>query len=517
MIGTGAKQTFFLGIFMRSFKFLRTGVVVLLAIVLLTGAGTVRSQQLDPATRLNELRRLQDELRLSNALQEADVVVMMSERAFIEGLRQFVGLEIVLSNGSTVRITSFDGELQTGAAAIKVGLQSKSKVTVNLQLAGRIGTGERGERFFKIPYQVTNVTLMNGKLSGMFLKTLFGEWLSPGKWNEELPTFELPIEYGDFIHMPAGRMDIAGSVPVELKTPEYRPAFRFALTSFLVLNRRALLGLKMIEQSGMPDRPSIIPTSYAGSVDPGLIESEIETMAQGLMNTGDLHVRMSRRLVNRMLEQIVTAKDVDFDIRLKPGRLRADEIDTLVKVTNYTDIEGGEGRADIRQLSLEKIDNGRLNFRISGQGEIDARLRGKEFGVPYSLSPRTTFNIKDAQVPMQFVSEGDHVVLQAVPGATLPVDLRFSLMIAGRDLGINRSLTIEADQWLKRIELPSFFGRRISLPRKIEIDAGGNLYVTESTRLDYNLSKVRIDAREGALDFVADVSVARQASAGAKP
>lgn len=508
---------------MSRFKSIRSGLIYLLAVLVLTGGGvgTVRSQQADTSSRLSELRRLRDELRLSNTLSEADVVVMMSERAFIDALKQFIGLEIVLSNGSTVRITSFDGQLQTAAAVIKVGLQSKSKVTVNLQLSGRIGTGESGEQFFKIPYQVTNVTLMNGKLSGIFLKSLFGEWLSPAKWNEELPTFELPIEYGDFIHMPAGRMEIAGSVPVELSTPEYKPAFRFALTTFLVLNKRAVLGLKLQDGSGARIPPSIIPTSFTGSnsSEPGLIENEIESMAEGLMNAGDLHVRMSRRLVNRMLDQIVKAREVDFDIRLKPGRLRTDEVNTLVKVTNFTDIESGEGRADIKQLSLEKIDNGRLNFKVTGQGEIDARLRGKEFGVPYSLSPRTTFNIRDALVPMQFVSEGDHLVLQAVPGATLPVALRFSLSVAGRDLGIDRNLTIQADQWLKRIELPSFFGREITLPRKIEIDAGGNLYVMESKRLNYNLSRVRLSAGEGAIDFVADVSVAgnEQSAAGAKP
>lgn len=508
---------------MSRFKSIRSGLIYLLAVLVLTGGGvgTVRSQQADTSSRLSELRRLRDELRLSNTLSEADVVVMMSERAFVDALKQFIGLEIVLSNGSTVRITSFEGQLQTAAAVIKVGLQSKSKVTVNLQLSGRIGTGESGEQFFKIPYQVTNVTLMNGKLSGIFLKSLFGEWLSPGKWNEELPTFELPIEYGDFIHMPAGRMDIAGSVPVELSTPEYKPAFRFALTTFLVLNKRAVLGLKLLDGSGARTSPSIIPTSFTGSnsSEPGLIENEIESMAEGLMNAGDLHVRMSRRLVNRMLDQIVKSREVDFDIRLKPGRLRTDEINTLVKVTNFTDIESGEGRADIKQLSLEKIDNGRLNFKVTGQGEIDARLRGKEFGVPYSLSPRTTFNIRDALVPMQFVSEGDHVVLRAVPGATLPVDLRFSLPVAGRDLGIDRNLTIQADQWLKRIELPSFFGREITLPRKIEIDAGGNLYVMESKRLNYNLSRVRLSAGAGAIDFVADVSVAgnEHAATGAKP
>lgn len=500
---------------MNRYGLIRHAVIILMAVLMVIlpvelPAGRSLAQQVDSSSRLSELRRLRDEMRLNNSLRDADVVLMISERAFIDMLKQFVGTEIQLSNGSTVKITSFDGELQTGAAFVKVGLQSKSKVTVNIQLAGRIRTGERGEQFFRFPYQVTNVSLMNGKLSGLFLKSLFGEWLSPGKWNEELPTFELPLEYADFIHMPAGRMEVNGSVPLELTTPEYRPSFRFALSGFMVFNRRAVLGLKLLDADARPGQPRVIPTSFTGtdSAEPAIIEQEIESMAAGMVNSGDLHVRLSRRLVNRMLDQVVTAKDVDFDIRLKPGRLRSDEINALVKVTNYTDVEGGEGRADIRQLQLEKIDTGGLKFRLTGQGEIDARLRGREFGVPYSLSPRTAFSLKDAIVPMQFVSEGDRLILQAVPGSKLPVDLRFSLIVAGKDIGINRNLEIQADQWLKRIELPSFFGREIDIPRKIMVDAGGNLHMLESSRINYKLSRVRLAAGDGAIEFITDVSVA---------
>ena len=79
--------------------------------------------------------------------------------------------------------------------------------------------------------------------------------------------------------------------------------------------------------------------------------------------------------------------------------------------------------------------------------------------------------------------------------------------MAGRDVGINRNSVIPADRWLNRIELPSLFGREISLPRKMEVDAGGNLYVTEKLALNYTLRNLRLSAKDDAIEIRADVRV----------
>src|SRR5262249_22007991 len=154
--------------------------------------------------------------------------------------------------------------------------------------------------------------------------------------------------------------------------------------------------------------------------------------------------------------------------------------------------ESGEGRADITQLNIERIADGKLTLRLSGQGEADARLRGREYGVPYAISPHMAFSIKDQPLPLEFVGEDRKIFLRAAPGATVPIDVQFKLKIGGQDLSFSRQSDAPADQWLKRIELPSFFDREISLPRKMEMDAGRNLHITEKRTLVYSLSDLRV-------------------------
>ncbi len=47
----------------------------------------VRAQQNDEAQRVNELRRLRDQLQLTNGLRDADAVVILGERVLIEAAR----------------------------------------------------------------------------------------------------------------------------------------------------------------------------------------------------------------------------------------------------------------------------------------------------------------------------------------------------------------------------------------------------------------------------------------------
>jgi len=212
-------------------------------------------------------------------------------------------------------------------------------------------------------------------------------------------------------------------------------------------------------------------------------------------------------VINALFAQMSAAHNADFNIRLKRGRIRTEEVNVIVNVTNYTDVESGEGRADMTQLNIERIADGKVDVRLSGQGAVDARVSGREYGIPYTLSPRMTFSIQDQSLPLEFGAEEKKIFLRASPGSTLPINVRFSLKVAGQDFGFSRQSVAQADKWLNRIELPSFFDREISLPRKMEIDAGGNLHITERRNLSYTLSNLRVGAKNDVIEIIADVKL----------
>ena len=483
-------------------KSLRVSIIFSLLWLTLQQVGV--AQQSSAPQRLDELRRLRDQLALNQGLRNADVLAVLSEHAFREAARQLVGLEIVLSNGGTIRVTSVETELRTAAAIVKIGLQAKSSVTVNLQLLGRINSGELEKDALRLPVQVTEVKLANGLFSSVLIKTLFGAWLKPETWNDELPAIELPLEISESLKIPASRFETSGEMPIEISTPAFDAPLKFALTSFWILNKRAVLALELAHEVANVTQTS---TASVNHNDPVALENEIERLCQHLNNNGDLRIRVGRRVISQMLAQIAQSQTTDFDIRLKQGRLRTEEVTAIVKVTNYTDVEGGQGRADLTELSVNRIFDNKIDLKLSGQGELDAQLRGREYGIPYRLSPHVTFAIKDQLVPLQFANDDKGVFLRAVPGATFPINLRISTSVAGRNLGINRTVTVQADRWLDRVDLPSFFGREIPMPRRMEIDAGGNLYITERQRLLYTMNNLRLKASEDALDIVADVKL----------
>jgi hypothetical protein len=464
------------------------------------------AQQAEDSLRLHELRRLRDQLALDQASRNADVLVVINERALAEAARQLIGLEVVLSNGGTIRVTSIESEWKTAAALVKIGLQAKSSVTINMQLIGRINSGEIDKDSLRLPVRVTEVKLANGLFSSMLIKTIFGDWLKPETWNDELPAIKLPLELSEAMQIPASKFEVAGDLPMEISTPAFQPRLKFALTSLFMLDKRAVLALRM---SGADAGASAIQTSYPSenNNDPISLESEIESMAKELNGAGDLRLRLGRRVISELLSQIATAQQNDFDIRLKPGRIRAEEVNAIIDFLNYTDVESGQGRADISALGIDRIADGRIHLRMNGQGELDVRLRGREYGIPYSLSPHITFAIRDQILPMQFAGEGDRVILRALPGASFPIDLRISTKVAGREIGIDRKVAVQADRWLNRIELPAFFGREIPLPRRVEVDADGNWRVAKTQKLNYTLGNLRLSASDDALDIVADVKL----------
>lgn len=478
----------------------------LLALWLSCGA-VAWAQAIDEAQRLHELRRLRDELQLNNGLRDADVVVVLSERAVAEAARQLVGLEIELNNGGRLRLTSVASELQPGAAIVKIGVQAKSSVTLNMELTGRVLSGELAGDVLRLPYRVTDVKLQNNLFSALLIKTLFGGWLTAQKWNDELPALELPLRVADAMQLPANRFAVAGTLPMEITTPAYQAPLRLALASLVVLDKRAVLALRL--EQAAERRANVVVASRPSETDndAAALAAEIAQLGAELRSEGDVRVRLSRRVLSALLEQIAAQHVADLNIELKQGRLRAEEVSAIVTVTNYTDVEGGTGRADISQLRVENIADGQLNVRVSGQGELDARLRGREYGIPYRLSPRVNFAIKEQLIPLQFVNEGERAILRAAPGATLPIDMRFSLQIAGSALGIDRRIAVEADRWLNRLELPALLEQEITLPRKLKADKEGKLHVMDKRPLSYTLTQLSLGARDDALEITANVVI----------
>lgn len=482
----------------------RIQAALLSGLLLLLGSLPVIAGQVDEAIRLDELRRLRDQLQVSPSLRGSDVLVVMNERVIAEAARRFVGLEVVLSNGSTLRVTSVEAELKTAAALVKIGLQAKSTVTVNLQLLGRINSGEIENGVLRLPFRITEVRLANGLFSSLLIKSMLGEWLKPETWNDELPALELPLEISEALRIPSGRYDVQGELPMEISSNALQAEAKLTITSLFIFEKRAVLALQLQGAA-----PRAIQVSYGGANDrdPRAIEAEIETLAAPFNGNADLRLRLGRRLIGSMLAQLAGAQTRDFDIRLKPGRVRTEEVTAIVKITNYTDVESGEGLADIRDLGIDQIADGQVQLRLHGQGELDTRLRGREYGIPYSVSPRVRFAIQDQMLPLQFVSEGGRLLLRPLSGTTFPMQLRFTTRVAGRDIGFNRTIVLQADRMFNRIELPSFFGRDLPLPRRVDIDANGGFQVTKAQNLSYILGNLRIYASDDALDLLADVKL----------
>lgn len=462
--------------------------------------------------QIAELRRLRDELKASDSLRSADTVVIISERAIAEAAQQFLGLEIKMASGNVVKLTSIESRLATGAALVKLGLQYKS---VNLQLTGRIASGQISEGMMRMPIRVTEVKLLNGGVSGMFVKTMFGEWLKPEKWNEELPSLDLPLELNEAMEIPASQFSVGGggnggngenqSLPMDISTPAYRVPLKLTLTSLLVLDKRAVLALRVNSAETVANQVAEAVSNTPTNADVLALENEIFQLGTTLTSDSDVRLRLGRNLISYLLTNIAGQQNPDMNFKLKQGRIRTNEINALISITNYTDVENGEGQADISELKVEPIVGNNVNVRLSGQGTIDARVKGKEFGVPYGLSPRTGFTVNDQLVPLEFLSDNGKAVFRAVPGSVLPVNLRFTLNVAGKDVGINRSESVQIDRWLSRIELPALLNREIMLPRKMEVDSGSNIHTIEKQKLIYSLSNLRVATGNDAIEIFAEV------------
>ena len=451
------------------------------------------------------LQQLRDQLIVTNGWRDADVVAVVSERALNDTAARMAGLEIKLSNGAVMKITAVALELKPAVALVKLGVQvdpsSKFKAA-SFRLWGRLGSGEIRGANLRLPFQLTDVAFGTEDSKNLsVMKLLLRDWLSPEKWNSVLPPLEIPIQLNPTIDLPAATFEANGEMPMTLETPAYQVKVDFTLAALAILEGRAVIALNVQPKTSPP-----IPPKNNGSEDEAALVNEIAQLTQHLTLDQDVRIRVRKNAINTLLANLAAARDIDLMVKLKQGRLRAEEIDALIgKIFNYTDVESGDGKADIARLSIEDISETRVFIRLAGQGELQARVKGREYGIPYNLSPRGRFSINNELVPLQIVSRNDRIVVRAATGAVVPVNVNMTIDVVGHPIRFTRTVQLQADQWLKDFELPAIITQEVQLPRKIVIGKNSELNITNSETSRYTIANLRVVTKDDALEFLADV------------
>jgi len=460
-----------------------------------------------PLVPVAALKQLHKQLSALEAGPEADLTAIISERALTAVARRMSGLEIELANGARLQVTTVELTLKTGAALVQVGVKAYpagNLAGVDLRLSGSLGSGEASAGRLRLPFRLTEVTPgEQGSASVPLLQSLLRDWLSPERWNATLPPVELPLQLSETLELPAASFEVGGQMPMTVTTPAYRVKADFSLAAVMILDGRAVVALSLAD--GAISAPAA-GNHAANNEGAAALEAEVARLAQRLTAAGDLRVRLSRRALNSVLAQIAAAGTTDLTAQLKPARIRSETIDGIFKTVNYTDVEAGDGRADVQKLAVERIKAGHLDLRLAAQGDLSTRLRGREYGIPYRLSPNGTFAIRDEVVPLQVANEHDRLTLRAAPSSRLPIEVKLGLSVAGRQISLTRNVVAQADQWLKGLTLPMMLARELPLPRRIKLDPGQPAQV--STALARcRLSRLRGTADQDAVEITAELLI----------
>ncbi len=419
-----------------------------------------------------------------------DVSLTLNEAAANEAVQQLIGLEIKLANGAQLRIKSVSLELQSQQTAFQLGIEARAANTLglplNLTLKGFVKDAQRNDNKLNLPITLTNVELANGLLTPL-LKLLFGEWLSPERWSAAIPALELPANFAQTVDIPATTVDVAGEVPMTVTTQAMQLPLNFALVRIGFAENRLSIAMQSAENAN----------------------EEVGEFAAD--SDAPFSVSISRRALAALLTAVANANAQDLSLKLKPARIRQEVIDTLVKVTNYTDVESGEGQADLKQVVVETLRDGLLGARLLALGNFTAKVRGREYGIPYRLSPRGQFGIQDRGLSLRLMSEAGHVWLQGLPNAFVPVNLRMNFpLAAGREFGFDRQLNLPAERMVNRWELPALWAREFALPRKLAVQADKSLNIVESQPLTLALSQLQATTRDDAVVLTAGFAAKRK-------
>jgi hypothetical protein len=455
------------------------------------------------------LQQLRAQLVATNGLRDCDVVAVISERALNDTAQRMAGLEIKLANGAVMKINAIAIELKTAAALVKIGVQvnpSSKLKAANFRLWGKLGGGEVHGAKLRLPFQLTDVAFGAEDANGpSLLRFLLREWLLPEKWNAVLPPLEIPLQLNQTFDIPAAKFEAQGELPMTVETPAYQVKLDLTLAALAILDGRAVIALNL--------QPNHHPMLQAASYTDNEIAltEEIHRLTQHLTTSNDLQVRVRREAINLVLAQIAAARGVDMIVQLKQGRLRAEEIDALLgKIINYTEVESGDGNADVMRLTVEDISATRIFLRLTGQGELNAKVKGREFGVAYNLAPRSRFSLDQALVPFNIISRNDRIVMQAVRGTYVPVKLQFALAVVGHPIQFSHTVKLRAEEWLKDFELPTIFTQEVSLPRKIALGKEQQVKIESSEISRYTVANLRLEGKEDALEINADIVAAKK-------
>jgi hypothetical protein len=277
---------------------------------------------------------------------------------------------------------------------------------------------------------------------------------------------------------------------MEVTTTAYQVPLKFAPTALCILAGRLAVALRL--QDAPPTQPEL---SAAKAGDPS---GQLDTPRE-------LRVRITKSFISQLLARLAAARTDDLQLDLQPARLRQEETGGPLAITNYTDLESGIARGDVRQILLDRINSAGLETRVQVQGVFDTKLRGREYGIPYRLSPHGTFSINDRPMPLQVTGASERIFLQAAPGTALPLDLRFQFGLAGREIGVDRQVNLPAERLLNQLELPSFYLRKLPLPRKLAAEQAGKLTVTEQREVNLQLSGLQIRTQDDAVEFTGDL------------
>lgn len=450
------------------------------------------------------LQRLRDQLVATNGWRESDVVAVIGQRALNDTAQRMAGLEIKLSNGVAMKINSVGLELKPAVALIKLGVEvdpsSKFK-SASFRLSGKLGSGEMRGANLRLPFQLTDVAFGSEDTKSLsLLKLLLRDWLSPEKWNAVLPPLEIPLQLNPTIDIPAATLEANGEMPMTIATPVYQVKVEFTLAALAILDGRAIIVLNLQPKPAPPTQVT------DNNEDEAALANEIARLTQHLALNHDVRLRVRKSAVNDLLSKLAAAREIDLTVKLKQSRLRAEEVDALIgKIFNYTDVESGDGRADVAQLLVEDISATRVSVRLTGQGELNAKLKGREYGLSYNLSPRGKFSIHNELLPLQILSRNDHIVVRAVSGAFIPVRVNMTIGVIGHPIGLTRTVNLRADEWLKDFELPALITQEVPLPRQLTLGKNNELTVVRSEISRYTIANLRVETKDDALEILADI------------
>lgn len=450
------------------------------------------------------LQQLRDQLVATNGLRDNDVVAVISQRALNDTAQRMAGLEIKLSNGVAMKISSVTLELKPAAALVQLGVEvdpSSQLKSARFRLSGKLGSGEIRGANLRLPFQLTDVAFGTEDTKSLsLLKLLLREWLLPEKWNAVLPPLEIPLQLNPTIDIPATTLEANGEMPMTLETPAYQLKVDFTLAALAILDGRAVVALNLQPKPALPIQ---VTNNHE---DEAALTNEIARLTQHLALNHDVRVRVRKNAVNDLLAKLAAAREIDLTVKLKQGRLRAEEVDALIgKIFNYTDVESGDGNADVVRLSVEDISATRVVVRLTGQGELNARVKGREYGIPYNLSPRGRFTINNELLPLQILSRNDRIVVRAATGAVVPVSVNMTMDVIGHPIGLTRTVNLRADEWLKDFELPALITQEVQLPRQLTLGKNNELTVVRSEISRYTIANLRVETKDDALEILADI------------